>query len=81
MKTILFLTSLLVSIGFSAQRILIVNGHLHPVVGQEITASLLEIVDGKITGIKCVVIANLNTAVILFQLSQQIYKDQMIINI
>jgi len=52
MKTILFLTGLLVSIGFSAQRILIVNGHLHPVVGQEITASLLEIVDGKITGIK-----------------------------
>ena len=52
MKTILFLTGLLLSIGFSAQRILIVNGHLHPVVGQEISASLLEIVDGKITGIK-----------------------------
>ena len=49
MKTILFLTSLMVSLGFSAQRILIVNGHLHPVVGQEITASLLEILDGKIT--------------------------------
>jgi len=52
MKTRLILIGLLISLGVSAQRILIVNGHLHPVVGQEITASLLEMVDGKITGIK-----------------------------
>jgi hypothetical protein len=52
MKTRLILIGLLISLGLSAQRILIVNGHLHPVVGQEITASLLEMVDGKITGIK-----------------------------
>ena len=52
MKTRLILIGLLMSLGVSAQRILIVNGHLHPVVGQEITASLLEMVDGKITGIK-----------------------------
>lgn len=52
MKTILFFISVLICFGFSAQRILIVNGHLHPVVGQEITTSLLEMVDGKITGIK-----------------------------
>ncbi len=52
MKTRLILIGLLISLGLPAQRILIVNGHLHPVVGQEITASLLEMVDGKITGIK-----------------------------
>ena len=52
MKTRLILIGLSISLGVSAQRILIVNGHLHPVVGQEITASLLEMVDGKITGIK-----------------------------
>ena len=52
MKAILFLTGLVVSIGLSAQRVLIVNGHLHPVVGQEISFSIIEIVDGKIIGIK-----------------------------
>mgnify|MGYP003337150004 CR=1 FL=1 len=36
----------------SAQKILIVNGHLHPVVGNEIMSALIEIKDGKITGIK-----------------------------
>jgi len=34
------------------QRILIANGHLHPVEGQEITSSLIEIENGVITGIK-----------------------------
>jgi hypothetical protein len=52
MKTSLVLIGLLISLSLSAQRILIVNGYLHPVVGQEISASLLEMVDGKITGIK-----------------------------
>lgn len=60
MKTILFFISVLVCFGFSAQRILIVNGHLHPVVGQEITTSLLEMVDGKITGIKNALSASYN---------------------
>jgi hypothetical protein len=35
-----------------AQRILIVNGFLHPVVGQEISNALIEIEKGKIIGIK-----------------------------
>ncbi len=52
MKTSLVLIGFLISLSLSAQRILIVNGYLHPVVGQEISASLLEMVDGKITGIK-----------------------------
>lgn len=60
MKTILFFISVLVCFGFFAQRILIVNGHLHPVVGQEITTSLLEMVDGKITGIKNALSASYN---------------------
>lgn len=34
------------------QRILLVNGHLHPIEGQEITSSLIEIEDGKIIAIK-----------------------------
>lgn len=34
------------------QRILVVNGHLHPVEGQEITSSLIEIENGKIIAIK-----------------------------
>lgn len=37
---------------FWTQRILIVNGHLHPVVGNEIMTSILELEDGKIIGIK-----------------------------
>jgi hypothetical protein len=36
----------------TAQRILIANGHLHPVVGQEIVASLVEVENGRIIGIK-----------------------------
>ncbi len=52
MKANLILIGLLFSLGLSAQRILIINGHLHPIVGQEITSSILEMVDGKITGIK-----------------------------
>jgi len=36
----------------NAQRILIVNGFLHPVVGQEISNALIEIEKGKIIGIK-----------------------------
>lgn len=36
----------------AAQRILIANGHLHPVVGQEIVASLVEVENGRIIGIK-----------------------------
>jgi len=49
----LFLLGILV--GYSlcfGQRILVVNGHLHPIVGQEITSSLIEIEGGKIIGIK-----------------------------
>jgi hypothetical protein len=39
--------------GFSfTQRILIANGHLHPVEGQEFSSSLIEIENGVITGIK-----------------------------
>lgn len=34
------------------QRILLVNGHLHPIEGQEFTSSLIEIEDGKIIAIK-----------------------------
>lgn len=45
-----------------AQRILVVNGHLHPVVGDEISFSLIEIEDGKIIGIKNALSENYNSS-------------------
>ena len=53
MKTIYYLLiSLSLSLTTQGQRILIANGYLHPVEGQEITSSLIEIENGKIIGIK-----------------------------
>ena len=53
MMKFIFLVSLSAIFHFSfAQRILIANGHLHPVEGQEITSSLIEIENGVIIGIK-----------------------------
>jgi len=43
------------------QRILLVNGHLHPIEGQEITSSLIEIEDGKIIAIKNALSNSYNT--------------------
>ncbi|MFM7386593.1 MAG: amidohydrolase family protein [Bacteroidota bacterium] len=43
------------------QRILLVNGHLHPIEGQEITSSLIEIENGKIIAIKNALSNSYNT--------------------
>ena len=53
MKRIICLIWILGWMGSSySQKILLVNGHLHPVEGQEITSSLIEIENGKIIAIK-----------------------------
>ncbi|MFM1894040.1 MAG: hypothetical protein RIQ90_1206 [Bacteroidota bacterium] len=53
MKLVLsFIVGFLGCLSIHSQRILLVNGHLHPIVGNEISFSLIEIEDGEIIGIK-----------------------------
>ena len=52
MRQLFFLGAITCCSFFFGQRILVVNGHLHPAEGQEIMSSLIEIEAGKIVGIK-----------------------------
>lgn len=61
-KWTLLILGFFASLAIQAQRILVVNGHLHPIVGNEISFSLIEIEDGIVRGIKNALSENVDYA-------------------